>query len=69
MAQFHCLEYENDIFKSRFSFFPLILICLAYIFTLIVNLGNIITEKQSKMKVNDLKFYDFKIKDGHFLFL
>ena len=50
----NCPTYDNDIFKSRFSFFPLVIIQIAYLFTLIVTLGNIIVEKQSKMKVNFL---------------
>nr|QUF59430.1 ATP-binding cassette transporter Abca3-like2 [Brachionus angularis] len=49
-VQYDCPEYDNDIFKTRFSFFPLIIVQIAFLFTLIVNLGNIIVEKQTKMK-------------------
>lgn len=52
MAQYNCPGYNNDIFNTRFLFFPVVLIEFAFIFTLIVNLGNIINEKQSKMRVN-----------------
>nr|APD26552.1 ATP-binding cassette transporter subfamily A member 3-like X2 protein [Brachionus koreanus] len=50
IAQYHCPGYDNDIFKSRFSFFPLVIIIIAFLFTTIVTLGSIINEKQSKMK-------------------
>jgi hypothetical protein len=50
MAQFHCPSYNFDIFKTRFSFFAILLTTIAYLFTLVVNLGNIIVEKQTKMK-------------------
>nr|UOU03315.1 ATP-binding cassette subfamily A3-like 2 [Brachionus rubens] len=50
IAQFNCPGYDNDIFKSRFSFFPLVIIQISFLFTLIVTLGNIIVEKQTKMK-------------------
>ena len=50
ISQFFCPTYNNDIFKTRFSFFILLLITIAYLFTLVVNLGNIIVEKQTKMK-------------------
>ncbi|CAF0703608.1 unnamed protein product [Brachionus calyciflorus] len=50
ISQLNCPGYDNDIFKSRFSFFPLVIIQISFLFTLIVTLGNIITEKQSKMK-------------------
>ena len=49
-AQFNCPSYNDDIFKTRFSFFAVLLITIAYLFTLVVNLGNIIVEKQTKMK-------------------
>jgi hypothetical protein len=51
IQNYFCPEYKNDILKSRFSFFITILIQFAYIFTLIVNIGNIIIEKETKMKV------------------
>ncbi|RNA24891.1 ATP-binding cassette sub-family A member 3-like, partial [Brachionus plicatilis] len=50
IAQYFCPGYDNDIFKSRFSFFPLVIIQIAFLFTTIVTLGSIINEKQAKMK-------------------
>lgn len=52
IAQYHCRGYDDDIFKSRFSFFPLVIIQIAFLFTTIVTLGSIINEKQTKMKVS-----------------
>ena len=49
--QLNCPQYDNDVFKANFSFFTLILIEMSFIFTLIVNLGSMIAEKQTKMKV------------------
>ena len=51
IASFNCPAYNADVLKSRFNFFFIILIEFAYVFTLIVNLGNIIVEKETKMKV------------------
>lgn len=48
--RFHCPSYTFDIFKTRFSFFPVLLIQFAYMFSLVVNVGSIILEKSSKMK-------------------
>ena len=53
--QFNCPGYDNDLLKANMSLFPYILILVSYIFTLVVNLGNIITEKQTKMKVINYK--------------
>ena len=50
-AQFNCDGYDDDSMRSSFAFFPYIIICVAYMFTLVVNLGQIIEEKESKMKV------------------
>ena len=48
--QYFCPGYDNDVFKTNFAFFPVIIIQISFLFTLIVNLGNIIVEKQTKMK-------------------
>ena len=48
--QYFCPGYDSDIFKTNFAFFPVIIIQISFLFTLIVNLGNIIVEKQTKMK-------------------
>ena len=60
MAQLNCPGYNNDIFKARFSFFLVILIEFAFVFSLVVNLGYIVVEKQSKMKV---KLFSLHLKN------
>ncbi len=50
MSPFHTPAYSNDILKTRFLFFVTLLIQFTYVFTLIVNIGNIVLEKQTKMK-------------------
>jgi ATP-binding cassette, subfamily A (ABC1), member 3 len=40
----------TDQLKARFSFFPSIIVALAFLITMIRNLGSIVVEKQSKMK-------------------
>ena len=50
--RYNCPASDFDILKKQFSFFIIILIQFAYVFTLIVNLGYMITEKQTKMKVS-----------------
>ena len=48
--KYFCPGYDSDVLKSTFAFFSVIIIQIAFLFTLIVNLGNIIVEKQTKMK-------------------
>ena len=55
IAQFNCDGYDDDGLRSSFAFFPYIIIAIAYLFTLVVNLGQIIEEKESKMKVIEKK--------------
>ncbi len=55
-SQFNCDGYNDDGLKSSFAFFPFFLILIAYLFTTVVNLGQIIEEKESKMKVNEFFF-------------
>ena len=50
--QFHCPGYDDDIFKTNFAFLSFVIITTAFLFTLVVNLGQIIMEKESKMKVS-----------------
>ncbi len=50
MSPFHSPAYSNDILKTRFIFFTGLLMQFTYVFTLIVNIGNMVVEKQSKMK-------------------
>ena len=47
---YYCPSYTFDIFKSNFSFFLVIIIEMAYLFTFLINLKNIIVEKETKMK-------------------
>ena len=49
-----CPGYNNDDLKSQFGFLVPIIIEIAYMFTLLINIGNIVAEKQSKMKVNSV---------------
>ena len=46
-----CEEHYNDQLKSQFSFIVPLIIELSYIFTLLVNIGVIVNEKTTKMKV------------------
>lgn len=48
---FNCQQYYNDLVNARFSFLPPLVITLAFLFTVIVTVGNIVVEKQTKMKV------------------
>ena len=69
MAQFNCPGYNDDPLKSVFSFFPMMLIEFAFIFTLIVNLGSMVNEKQSKMRVKYIKtkIYNFLLLNFNIL--
>ena len=48
---FHCPEFTDDMFKSKYSFFLVVIVAIGFLFTLLVNLKNIIVEKETKMKV------------------
>jgi hypothetical protein len=50
MGRYQCPDFLKDDLSMGYKFFIYILIIVAYIFTLIVNLGNIVLEKQTKMK-------------------
>lgn len=50
ISQFDCTAYDNDIFHGTFSFFVIILVALSFMFTMLINLKNIIVEKETKMK-------------------
>lgn len=58
LRRFDCPTSDIDILKNRFSFFLTILIEAAYVFTLIVNLGYIIVEKETKMKVKIIDLFE-----------
>jgi hypothetical protein len=49
--QLPCPAYVNDELKATFAFFITIIISIAFLFTFLKNLSDIIVEKQSKMKV------------------
>jgi hypothetical protein len=48
---FNCPELTDDMFKSKYSFFIVVIIAIGFLFTLLVNVKNIIVEKETKMKV------------------
>nr|QUF59429.1 ATP-binding cassette transporter Abca3-like1 [Brachionus angularis] len=50
LTQFDCPDYEQDELESTFAFFPPLLISIAFIFTSVFTIGNIVAEKSSKMK-------------------
>ena len=51
MGQFECPEYVDDLMKSTIGFMTPVLISLAFLTTFLVGISNIITEKETKMKV------------------
>jgi hypothetical protein len=51
IKQFDCPEYYKDEMKSSFSFINALIIEIAFLFTLLMNVGNMVLEKQTKMKV------------------
>ena len=51
IQQYNCYSYISDQLKSKFGFLPPILVVITFLFTAIVTVGNIVVEKQSKMKV------------------
>ena len=64
--RYHCPESSIDVFKTRFSFFVAILLQFTYVFTLVVNIGNLIVEKQTKMKVN-YKIFIINRKENNYI--
>ena len=50
MMQLPCQSYVEDELKATFAFFIPIIINIAFLFTFLINVNNIIVEKQSKMK-------------------
>jgi len=60
-VQFNCPGYDNDLFKTNFSFLSFVIIVVAFLFTIVVNLGQIIVEKESKMKVKMFFVYKSKL--------
>jgi hypothetical protein len=51
IQQFDCLDYYRDELKGSFNFIIPLIIEIAFMFTLLINIGNIVNEKQTKMKV------------------
>ena len=51
IQQFDCPSYHRDDLKSTFNFIIPLIIQIAFMFTLIINVGNIVYERQTKMKV------------------
>nr|APD26547.1 ATP-binding cassette transporter subfamily A member 3-like X1 protein [Brachionus koreanus] len=47
---FYCPDFEQDELLSTFSFFPSLLISVAFMFTSVFTTGNIVAEKANKMK-------------------
>ncbi len=50
IAQFNCPAYVQDDMVSFFGFFLTIIMTVSYIFTMLVTVGNTVTEKATKMK-------------------
>jgi hypothetical protein len=46
-----CPSFYIDELKDTFTFLTPLIIIISYMFTLLMNIGNICTEKQTKMKV------------------
>ena len=59
--QFKCPSYVQDEFSSTFSFFLPILISIAFMFSAVISIGNIVVEKETKMreylKLMGIKWY------------
>ena len=49
MEQFNCDEHYIDELKSEFNFLVPLLIEIAFMFTLLANVGIIVNEKKTKM--------------------
>jgi len=49
-GQFSCPGFYSDLLITYFSFFVPVLVSLAYLATFIINVSNIIVEKETKMK-------------------
>jgi len=64
IKQFDCPEYYKDEMKSSFSFINALIIEIAFLFTLLMNVGNMVLEKQTKMKVKEIlrNLYSLNIK-------
>nr|UOU03314.1 ATP-binding cassette subfamily A3-like 1 [Brachionus rubens] len=50
LLQYYCPDFEQDELLSTFSFFPSLLISVAFMFTSVFTIGNIVAEKANKMK-------------------
>lgn len=50
IAQYNCPSYIQDDMISFFAFFITIVVVVAYMFTMLVTVGNTVSEKASKMK-------------------
>ncbi|CAF0854082.1 unnamed protein product [Brachionus calyciflorus] len=50
LLPFYCPDFEQDELLSTFSFFPSLLISIAFMFTSVFTIGNIVSEKANKMK-------------------
>ena len=50
LVQFNCPAYVQDDMVSFFGFFITIIMTVSYIFTMLVTVGNTVTEKATKMK-------------------
>ena len=63
IQQFDCPSYHRDDLKSSFNFIIPLIIELAFMFTLVINVGNIVTERHSKMKellqISGIKWYAY----------
>lgn len=62
IAQFNCPSYVTDNLKSRFGFFTPLVIQLAFMITLLVNVGNVVVEKETKMKVSLFNYSLFSLR-------
>jgi hypothetical protein len=62
IQQFDCPGYYNDELKASFGFIVPLIIQLSFLFTLLINLGEIVSEKRSKMRVRlSLNIYNLAI--------
>lgn len=69
IKQFDCPPFHRDELKSSFGFLPPLIIEIGFMFTLLINLGYIVREKQNKMKVmNIFKIHLYSKYRSKFLF-
>jgi hypothetical protein len=51
IKQLDCPDFTRDEFKASFGFIPPLIIQISFIISLLINLGYVVDEKQSKIKV------------------